>query len=102
MKKRNSIRLPLAVALSCVLAPGWARADAEAEREALARLANEIQALEALIEEAEAQGGDTRVRFQYGWLRQDLAQVVTGITEHLEAPLGAPRQFPPLKGDYRR
>jgi RAQPRD family integrative conjugative element protein len=42
------------------------------------------------------------VRFQYGWLRQDLAQVVTGITEHLEAPLGAPRQFPPLKGDYRR
>jgi RAQPRD family integrative conjugative element protein len=97
----NAKRL-LPLALLGALAPGVACADTDAEREALARLAHEIQALGALVDEAETHAGDARIRFQYGWLRADLARVRAGITEHLNAPPGEPRAFEPLQGDYRR
>lgn len=78
-------------------------ADADAEREALARLVHELETLEPLIEEAvRAADPDARIRFQYNWLRQDLAIVRRGIEEHLEAPRAEPRPVPPLRGDYRR
>ena len=80
-----------------------ALADADAEREALARLTHEIEALEPLIRSAESQANpDARVRFRYDWLRQDLARVRLGIQEHIDAPRAEPRTFPPLRGDYRR
>ncbi|MGH8478223.1 MAG: RAQPRD family integrative conjugative element protein [Gammaproteobacteria bacterium] len=48
-----------------------AHADQAGEREQLARLAHEIEALEALVDAAEAQAGyPARIRFQYAWLRQ--------------------------------
>jgi len=80
-----------------------ALADADAEREALARLSHEIEALEPLTVSAQSQANpDARVRFRYDWLRQDLARVRLGIQEHIDAPRAEPRTFPPLRGDYRR
>jgi RAQPRD family integrative conjugative element protein len=82
---------------------GAAFADTSAEREALARLIHEIEALAPLIETAESQANpDTRIRFRYDWLRQDLERIRAGIQEHIDAPRAEPRTFPPLRGDYRQ
>ena len=92
----------LIFALLCLfLILGFAHADLDGEQAALARLVHELQALEPLIQEAQA-NPDTRIRFQYDWLRQDLARVRLGIEEHINAPQGEPRQVSPLRGDYRR
>ena len=78
-------------------------ADRESERGALAKLILEVDALTPLIQAAEAQADqDARIRFQYAWLRQDVARVRQGIADHLNAPQSEPRRFPPLRGDYRR
>jgi len=81
-----------------------ALADVEqAEREALARLTHELEALAPLIATAESQASpDARIRFRYDWLRQDLERIRTGIQEHIDAPRNQPRTFPPLRGDYRQ
>lgn len=82
---------------------GSAFADADAEREALARLIHEIKALAPLVETAESQASlDARIRFRYDWLRQDLERIRAGIQEHIDAPRTEPRTFPPLRGDYRQ
>jgi RAQPRD family integrative conjugative element protein len=78
-------------------------ADGDAEREALARLIHELDALAPLIETAESQANpDARIRFRYDWLRQDLERIRGGIREHVDAPRTEPRTFPPLRGDYRQ
>ncbi len=80
-----------------------AHADQAGEREQLARLAHEIEALETLVDAAEAQADyPARIRFHYAWFRQDLDRVRRGILEHLHAPEGEARRIPPLGGDYRR
>ena len=104
-KRNNSIfRAGILIGLGVFAVQGLqVRADADAEREALARLVHELQALEPLIVEAsEAADPDARVRFQYEWLRQDLKRIRYGIEAHIEAPRSEPRSFPPLRGDYRR
>ncbi len=88
-------------ALLAIAAPAFAADDGE--REALARLAHEIELLEPLIAEAEMRADPAaRVRFRYDWLRQDLARVRRGILDHVEAPRAEPRRVAPLRGDYRR
>lgn len=78
-------------------------ADPDAEREALARIVHELQAVESLITKAQAQAvNDTRVQFQYDWLRSDVTLMKDGIQSHIDAPRAQPRAFPPLRGDYRR
>jgi RAQPRD family integrative conjugative element protein len=78
-------------------------ADAEGEREVLARISHEIQAIRPLINQAASQANpDARIRFQYDWLRQDLEQIRRGIQDHINTPRSEPRIFPPLRGDYRR
>jgi RAQPRD family integrative conjugative element protein len=78
-------------------------ADADGEREALARITHELQSIDPLITEATAQANpDARIRFQYDWLRQDLDRIRRGIEAHIDAPRSEPRSFPPLRGDYRR
>lgn len=98
------IKLPLPSLLFCLaLTPALGLADADGEREALAQLAHELTTLEPLIREGEIQADpDARIRFQYDWLRQDLARVRMGIQEHLHAPRAEPRPVAPLRGDYRR
>ena len=94
----------LVLGLLCSALPvSFADADADAEREALARISHELEATEPLIAEAESQASpDARIRFQYDWLRQDLERIRLGIQEHIDAPRAEPRSFPPLRGDYRR
>ncbi len=88
---------------SLVLVTPQALADPDAEREALARLNHEIEALAPLIKTAESQASsDTRIRFRYDWLRQDLERIRAGIQAHIDAPRSEPRTFPPLRGDYRQ
>lgn len=78
-------------------------ADSAGEREALVRLAHELEALKSLADAASHQANyPQRVRFQYGWLKQDLDKVRQGILEHLNAPESEPRRITPLTGDYRR
>jgi len=79
------------------------QADNGGEREALARLVHEIDALMPVVREAKMQANPTtRIHFQYRWLEHDLERIKFGIREHLNAPRAEPRSFPPLKGDYRR
>jgi RAQPRD family integrative conjugative element protein len=78
-------------------------ADADAEREALAKIIHELNVLEPLIKQAEANAEeDVRIRFRYDWLRLDLKQIKDGIQAHIDSPRAQPRSFPPLLGDYRR
>ena len=93
----------LAGILAAVVPLYLARADAEGERESLARVIHELQAVEPLLRAAESQANpDARVRFRYDWLRQDLQRMRLGIQEHIDAPRAEPRSFPPLRGEYRR
>jgi len=78
-------------------------ADADGERETLARIIHELQAIQPLITEAASQANpDARIRLQYDWLRQDLDRIRLGIQEHIDTPRSEPRSFPSLRGDYRR
>jgi RAQPRD family integrative conjugative element protein len=77
-------------------------ADPEGERDALARLIHELDALAPLIADAQAQADtDANIRFEYAWLKDDLARMKLGLREHITATRNQPRSFPPLKGDYR-
>jgi RAQPRD family integrative conjugative element protein len=88
--------------LPLFLAVGTARADADSEREALARIAHELQRLQAEVAQAAKTADSTaRVKFRYDWLAKDLELVQRGVTDHLDAPR-QPRPVPPLTGDYRR
>lgn len=108
MRNTGPNRLPpvailLAGALAAVIPLHLARADAYGERDALARIIHELQAIDPLLGAAESQSNpDARVRFRYDWLRQDLQRMRLGIEEHIDAPRPQPRSFPPLRGDYRR
>lgn len=80
-----------------------ALADADAEREVLARVIHELELLEPLLAEAEtAADPDVRIHFHYEWLKKDLERVRQGIQEHIDAPRAEPRNVAPLRGDYRR
>jgi RAQPRD family integrative conjugative element protein len=89
--------------LSASLPVQFAVADADGERESLARITHELEAIEPLITEAASQANpDARIRFQYDWLRQDLIKIQNGVQAHIDAPRSEPRTFLPLRGDYRR
>jgi len=102
MIKRTMFRRAVPVAMLLMLVAGAACADADSEREALARIAQELQRLQGQVAQA-AKGADTsaRVKFRYDWLEKDLELVQRGVTDHLDAPR-QPRPIPPLAGDYRR
>jgi RAQPRD family integrative conjugative element protein len=94
--------LPSFLSIGLAITPA-AFADVDAEREALANIIHELNALDPLIKRAEANADqDSRIRFRYDWLRQDLTQIKGGVQSHIESPRTQPRSFPPLRGDYRR
>lgn len=99
----NPLRLAgLAIATATLIAaPMVARADEDAQREALARIVYEISRLEQLASDtAKQQEATARTRFRYDWLARDLALVRRGVEDHLDAPR-QPRPVPVLRGDYR-
>ena len=99
---KRHLWLPSFLIIGLVVTPA-AFADADAEREALAKVIHEINALDSLIKRAAANAEqDSRIRFRYDWLRQDLKQIKDGIQSHIDSPRAQPRTFPPLRGDYRR
>ena len=99
---KRHLWLPSFLIIGLVVTPA-AFADADAEREALAKVIHELNALESLIKRAEANAEpDSRIRLRYDWLRQDLKQIKDGIQSHIDSPRAQPRSFPPLRGDYRR
>jgi RAQPRD family integrative conjugative element protein len=99
----RTYKLAIVWIVVALIAPSAVLADADAERETLARLIHEIEALAPLIESSESQANpDSRIRFRYDWLRQDLERIRAGIQEHIDAPRTEPRTFPPLRGDYRQ
>jgi RAQPRD family integrative conjugative element protein len=85
------------------LASPLAHADADAERETLARIIYELDVLEPLLAEAKATADpDARIRFRYDWLKKDLERIRQGIQQHIDAPRAELRAMAPLRGDYRR
>ena len=81
--------------------PAWAVSAGEAEE--LTRLADELKALSTQARNAQRRadhGG--RRRFNYAWLRQDLARVRLGIEEYLTPGRSEPRSFAPVRGQYLR
>lgn len=89
--------------LSALIPIYSAIADADGEREVLARINHELQTIIPLINQAASQANpDARIQFQYDWLRQDIARIRHGIQEQIDTPRSEPRFFPPLHGDYRR
>jgi RAQPRD family integrative conjugative element protein len=100
MRKRL---LPIcSVPIVALLLASGARADTDAEREALARIAHELRRVQALVaESAKTADSSARIRFRYDWLEKDLELVQRGIADHVDAPR-QPRPVPPLSGDYRR
>lgn len=73
----------------------------QAEREALARVLEEFQAIERLIASAEARRPDgARIYFDYDALRAELTQVKLGIRQYLDERRPQPRTFEPLETSY--
>ena len=73
------------------------------EREALARLLHEVNALFTLLDEAQKMADYAApLRFEYGYLRRDLTIIKQGIEAHLNTPPEAARDMAPLRGDYQR
>lgn len=91
----------LTLSITLALGAGPARADEDAQREALARIAYELSRLEQLAADgSKQQEANTRTRFRFDWLARDLSMVRHGIEDHLNAPR-QPRPVPALRGDYR-
>lgn len=100
--KRNFLLTPIILGVLC-LTPVLSQAQDDIERQYLALLANEITALDAILHKAELnQNKDARVKFQYDWLRADLAKMKSGVLAHINAPRAHPRKVAPLQGDYRQ
>ncbi len=96
-----------AVGFSLLMASAFAMAaegfaGSAAERESLARLSSEIEALYPLIDEAKRSSAQPsgRFRFEYSWLKRDLERIKQGIDEWLAQPDTTPREITPLGGDY--
>ena len=105
MTRSLSIRFGLLVlaAMSATGLPWPAWAANDEEKAGLVQLVHELDALEPAVAEAENKSlVDTRIRFNYNWLRSDLNHVKAGIQEYLQGPGTEPRKYPPLRGDYRQ
>lgn len=97
-----SLGVALLAAFAAVAPVRAYASDDELEREQLARIAHEIQQLEALVAAAsQTKPTGQRVRFRYEWLQRDLQLVREGISQHTDAPR-QPRPVTPLRGDYRQ
>lgn len=101
MKSLNALKHAVALWIAAWAVYPAAAGAADREREALARLAREIQALMPLAESAAAASdAEAAIRFQHEWLQRDLDRVTAGILEYLYEVRQKPRRVPELKGSY--
>lgn len=78
-------------------------ADTDSERENLARIVKEINFLIGEVKAIEADAPEnTRIRFAYDLLREDLILMRQGISNHINGSLDATRPTKPLHGIYQR
>ena len=97
----RALTLGLIATVMLTLAHPPTRADEDAQREALARIAYELSRLEQLAADgSKQQEANARTRFRFDWLGRDLALIRRGIEDHADAPR-QPRPVPVLRGDYR-
>ncbi|WP_441338199.1 integrative conjugative element protein, RAQPRD family [Nitrosomonas eutropha] len=95
----------MSLLLTAVLAvPLAAHADVPAQRQDLAAVLRQLDALERFVAHSAAATpivpGD-RYHFDYPRLLADLARVRTGIQSHLTPSRAQPRDLTELAGDYR-
>lgn len=81
-------KLPPLFLVSFLCLSQMALADVWAEREALAKIANELAALEALVMTAKMRSNSSdRTTFEYPVLLDDLRKIRAGISHHLTVPM---------------
>ena len=72
------------------------------EREALARVAKELQLIKTMIEKAEQHKDKNAVRsFRYDALNSDIEGMIEGIYTHLHRPSRLPKRIEPLVLEYQ-
>lgn len=97
MKKLTNVAIVLMIATLSLPA----MAANFSERESLAKLLHELDALHLLIDEAQGRSDpNARIKLQYNLLRSDLAKLRFGVKEYLDGPTIEPRKYAPLTGDY--
>ena len=93
----------LTTATAIAMSASAAQADVWQEREALAKVASEISALERLVHDAsKINQADGRVKFNYDTLMADLELIRSGIAAHLSQPINPviPSSVDGINGGY--
>jgi len=101
---RRGAQCGLSLLLAMVLPPA-ALAEAGLQRQELAAALRQLDGLERLVRDSEANSPVSvgeRCHFDYPRLLADLAQVRTGIQTYLAPSRAQPRDLTELSGDYRR
>lgn len=80
-----------------------AYADPWQEREVLSRVREQLIRIDKLLNQAQQAGADnqTRLRMEYGPIRQDLRTIEQGIMQYISAPM-EPADIEPLDGGYTK
>ena len=102
----NLFRVISVAAMAAVLTVSIVTAEArrsETEREVLARAVQELELIDAILADAERRANvSTRIYFDYGQLREELAAVKGGISEYVGGDRLQPREIAPLSASYTR
>lgn len=99
--KQHKQRLVCITLITLILIAPLIFADTEQMHTTLARINTLLSQINPLINLAKQQEDpNTRVKFQFETLRQDITQVQSGITQALNRVSIQPRTVAPLSGDY--
>jgi len=91
----------LASAFLLTLCMNSVNADADLERNNLAKLVQEIDYLMARVDDIQQDSpGNQRITFHYDTLKNDLNMIRVGINDHINQSLKAGRDLKPLSGQY--
>jgi len=72
------------------------------EREALARIAQELRIIQGMVAKAKTYQGSSAVRrFRYEALTTDMNAMIEGIQTHLHRPTRLPKRIEPLVLEYQ-
>ncbi len=97
----NLITVFLISFLSLIVMSSTSFADTSQMNATLSRISTILSQVNPLINLAEQQQDvNTRVKFQFNTLRQDIASIQTGIAQAINRVSIQPRSVKPLSGDY--